>query len=85
MTTFAALITNLAAFRPHRLARSRTPAFHAGNTGSNPVGDAKDYPRVMRNFDPFSFLMALISNLNTDHDQRLKDPLKPVILEIRMG
>lgn len=28
--------------RPHRLARSRTPAFHAGNTGSNPVGDAKD-------------------------------------------
>ena len=26
--------------RPHRLARSRTPAFHAGNTGSNPVGDA---------------------------------------------
>ena len=29
--------------RPHRLARSRTPAFHAGNTGSNPVGDAKEY------------------------------------------
>ena len=27
--------------RPHRLVRSRTPAFHAGNTGSNPVGDAK--------------------------------------------
>ena len=26
---------------PHRLARSRTPAFHAGDTGSNPVGDAK--------------------------------------------
>lgn len=26
--------------RPHRLAWSRTPAFHAGNTGSNPVGDA---------------------------------------------
>ncbi len=25
---------------PHRLVRSRTPAFHAGNTGSNPVGDA---------------------------------------------
>ena len=24
---------------PRRLARPRTPAFHAGNTGSNPVGD----------------------------------------------
>ncbi len=26
---------------PHRLARPRTPAFHVGNTGSNPVGDAR--------------------------------------------
>ena len=26
--------------RPRRLAWSRTPAFHADNTGSNPVGDA---------------------------------------------
>ena len=26
--------------RPRRLARPRTPAFHADNTGSNPVGDA---------------------------------------------
>jgi hypothetical protein len=26
--------------RPRRLARPRTPAFHVGNTGSNPVGDA---------------------------------------------
>ncbi len=26
-------------FRPRRLAWSRTPAFHAGGTGSNPVGD----------------------------------------------
>ena len=26
--------------RPHRLAWPRTPAFQAGNTGSNPVGDA---------------------------------------------
>src|SRR5262245_35039422 len=24
--------------RPHRLAWSRTPPFHGGNTGSNPVG-----------------------------------------------
>ena len=27
--------------RPCRLARPRTPAFHADNTGSNPVGDAE--------------------------------------------
>lgn len=27
--------------RPHRLARPRTPAFHAGDRGSNPLGDAK--------------------------------------------
>ena len=27
-------------FRPRRLAWPRTPAFHAGDTGSNPVGDA---------------------------------------------
>ena len=26
--------------RPHRLAWSRTPAFHAGDRGSNPLGDA---------------------------------------------
>src|SRR6185312_8165354 len=28
--------------RPRRLARPRTPPFHGDNTGSNPVGDAKD-------------------------------------------
>ena len=31
---------------PHRLAWSRTPAFHAGNTGSNPVGDAINFQRL---------------------------------------
>ena len=25
---------------PHRLARSRTPGFHPGDRGSNPLGDA---------------------------------------------
>ena len=30
----------LPASGPRRLARPRTPAFHVGNTGSNPVGDA---------------------------------------------
>jgi hypothetical protein len=28
-------------FCPHRLVRPRTPAFHVGNRGSNPLGDAK--------------------------------------------
>ncbi len=28
-------------FCPHRLVWPRTPAFQAGNTGSNPVGDTK--------------------------------------------
>ena len=35
--------------RPRRLAWPRTPAFHVGNTGSNPVGDAfsrDDFPLV---------------------------------------
>ena len=31
--------------RPHRLARSRTPAFHAGDRGSNPLGDATFLPK----------------------------------------
>ena len=37
--TFRSSRTNvvLVNVRPHRLVRSRTPAFHAGNTGSNPV------------------------------------------------
>ena len=26
---------------PHRLVRPRTPDFHSGNTGSNPVGDVR--------------------------------------------
>ena len=29
--------------RPRRLARPRTSPFHGGNTGSNPVGDARKY------------------------------------------
>ncbi len=28
---------------PHRLARFRTPAFHAGNAGSNPAGDTRPH------------------------------------------
>lgn len=32
-------ISNPHCTRPRRLARPRTPAFHVGDTGSNPVGD----------------------------------------------
>ena len=28
---------------PRRLVRIRTPGFHPGNTGSNPVEDARDF------------------------------------------
>ena len=35
--------------RPHRLAWPRTPPFHGGNTGSNPVGDV---PLLPRGFHP---------------------------------
>ena len=35
-----ARVSRFVARRPRRLARPRTPAFHVGNTGSNPVGDA---------------------------------------------
>lgn len=34
--------------RPHRLARSRTPPFHGGNRGSNPLGDASPNSRLRR-------------------------------------
>ncbi len=42
--------------RPHRLARPRTPPFQGGNTGSNPVGDAKIL---------FSFLYVASIKLDT--------------------
>ena len=43
---------------PHRLARSRTPAFHAGNTGSNPVGDASNLKELAFCVSSFSFFCA---------------------------
>ena len=33
--------------RPRRLAWPRTSPFHGGNTGSNPVGDAKFIKRLL--------------------------------------
>ena len=38
----AFVFSGAASHRPRRLARPRTPAFHVGNTGSNPVGDANE-------------------------------------------
>src|SRR5438552_10433389 len=35
-----------AVLRPRRLAWPRTSPFHGGNTGSNPVGDAKSFQEV---------------------------------------
>ena len=37
------LLQRFGRMRPHRLAWPRTPAFHAGDRGSNPLGDA-NYP-----------------------------------------
>ncbi len=36
-------LSNVYRKSPHRLARPRTPAFHAGDAGSNPAGDAIFY------------------------------------------
>src|SRR3954467_13298034 len=49
--------------RPRRLARPRTPPFHGDNTGSNPVGDAKDslqsQPESMRKVFGIAVLILL--------------------------
>ena len=46
----------VACLRPHRLAWPRTPAFQAGNTGSNPVGDTKLHPPIRTSpFEPGKF------------------------------
>ena len=34
------VLNRTGAVSPHRLAWSRTPPFHGGNRGSNPLGDA---------------------------------------------
>ena len=43
--------------RPHRLAWSRTAAFHAVNRGSNPLGDAIDYQAAVA-FSNRRFLLS---------------------------
>jgi hypothetical protein len=41
---------------PRRLARPRTSPFHGGNTGSNPVGDAKTFQALAADF----FMRAML-------------------------
>ncbi len=38
--TYSGVSSKFSVLSPHRLARPRTPGFHPGNTGSNPVGVA---------------------------------------------
>ena len=40
--------TRLTIMRPLRLARPRTPPFHGGDRGSNPLGDAKQITDISR-------------------------------------
>ena len=51
--------------RPHRLVWSRTLAFHAGNMGSNPLGDAikhvKAFSVLLKAFFVLAFLIFLVS------------------------
>ena len=56
-------------FRPRRLAWPRTPAFHAGDTGSNPVGDAKSFTARTD---------ALIAEKTRNSSHRKKEPVRPV-------
>ena len=46
---------------PHRLVRSRTPAFQAGNTGSNPVGDTS----VSNDFGQYRVLARIPHQIGT--------------------
>lgn len=53
--------------RPHRLVRPRTPAFQAGNTGSNPVGDASIKKAAGLPFSGF-FVLVRINHQCLDED-----------------
>ncbi len=45
--------------RPHRLAWPRTPAFHAGDRGSNPLGDATFQKKRVESKDSALFFYFL--------------------------
>ncbi|CCO23812.1 protein of unknown function [Maridesulfovibrio hydrothermalis AM13 = DSM 14728] len=49
--------------RPHRLAWPRTPAFHAGDGGSNPPGDATKFQGLIRKNQSFSFFREKLLTL----------------------
>ena len=51
-----------ASSRPRRLARPRTSPFHGGNTGSNPVGDAKLIVSICATFDNLSAQIINVYN-----------------------
>jgi hypothetical protein len=50
--------------RPRRLARPRTPPFHGGNTGSNPVGDAIQFKPVSSFADSSNFVAGTSTGLS---------------------
>ena len=54
--------------RPHRLAWPRTPAFHAGDRGSNPRGDANIKKGLSKSDSPFFMLYfnLFMFNLNNN-------------------
>ena len=57
--------TNAISFkRPLRLARPRTPPFHGGDTGSNPVGDAKYQKVTFRLRSGLFSLVLIVGNCN---------------------
>jgi hypothetical protein len=60
---------------PHRLAWSRTPAFHAGNRGSNPLGDA-NYINKLR----FIVIAACGVDGSTDGFFILEDPAQHIFV-----
>ena len=64
------LLNSIESTSPRRLARPRTSPFHGGNTGSNPVGDAKHSKRLK--FDLASSFHVTVCNV------KLAPPVKPL-------
>ena len=64
------LLNSIESTSPRRLARPRTSPFHGGNTGSNPVGDAKHSKRLK--FDLASSFHVTVYNV------KLAPPVKPL-------
>ena len=69
---------------PHRLARPRTPAFHAGNRGSNPLGDAKSFWRDS-NWQTLLLVFGLILYSGQGHPAFKRDNRGELVLSIDEG